>query len=152
MYRTLMAAAALLVVLAAGAAGAAGAADGTPTLADVQPSIDALNAAFVKADAAAIKMYMTQDHVAITPYYGGPLKLEDQIASLANMKLAKYEAGKMQLTVLEKNVIVLSYPVSMSGTYQGKEVPRKLYASSVWVLHGGKWREAYYQETALEAK
>lgn len=149
MVRTLIAAAALLVLSACGSARAA---EGAPTLADVQPSIDALNEAFVKADAAAIKMYMTPDHVAITPYYGGPLKLEDQIASLANMKLAKYEAGKMQLTVLEKNVIVLSYPVSMSGTYQGKEVPRKLYASSVWVLHGEKWREAYYQETALEAK
>jgi len=119
---------------------------------DVEKAITTLNEAFQKKDAEAIKRLLAEDHVAVTVYYGGPQRVSDQLASLPELKLTEYAAGKVQVTLQGKEAALVTYELTMKGTFKGKEVPRKSYASAVWVNRGGKWLELHYQETPLEGK
>src|SRR5262249_25417629 len=111
---------------------------------DVEKAITTLNEAFQKRDATAIKPLLTEDHVAVTVYYSGPQKVSDQIASLPDLKLTEYSPGKLQVTLLGKEAALVTYELTMKGTFKGKEVPRKSYAAAVWVNRGGKWQELHY--------
>jgi ketosteroid isomerase-like protein len=119
---------------------------------DVTAAINKLNKAFEKADAAAIKAGMTADHAAVTGYYGGAVTRDEQIKSLADLKLTEYKSGKMKIKLLGKEGALVTYELETKGTFKGKPLPLKNYASAVWVKQAGMWREAYYQETALGAK
>ncbi len=119
---------------------------------ELEKAINALNDAFAKNDVAAIKRLMTEDHVAIAPYYGGPASLADLIKSLPDHKISVYKAGKMSFQTVSKDVVFVSYLLTQKGTYKGKALAPKSYASAVWVKRDGRWLEATYQETALEGE
>ena len=119
---------------------------------DLEKAADALNEAFKKGDADAVKALMTEDHVAVTASYGGPLDRAEQLKTLADLKLTEYAAAKTKVSALGKDAALVTYELTLKGTYKGKEVPRKNFASAVWVKQDGKWREAFYQETPLEGK
>jgi ketosteroid isomerase-like protein len=119
---------------------------------EVSAAIGKLNKAFEKGDAAALKQLMTADKVAVTGYYGGAVTRDEQIKSLPKLKLSEYRPGKMRIKLLGKESALVTYELEMKGTFDGKPLAAKSYASAVWVKQAGMWREAYYQETALDAK
>jgi ketosteroid isomerase-like protein len=131
--------------------GAAARADDA-TVKEVEKAITALNEAFQKRDADAVKRLVTDDHVAVTPYYGGPATAAEMVATLGDLKIAEYAAARMKVTPLTRDAALVTYEVTWKGTYKGKELPRKCYASAVWVKRDGNWKEAFYQETALDGK
>ena len=53
---------------------------------------------------------------------------------------------------LGRDVALVTYPLTMKGTFKGRDVPRSSIASAVWVKADGRWLETYYQETPLEGK
>lgn len=117
--------------------------------AEVHTAIDALNRAFAKGDAKVVAALMTEDHRAVTPYYAKPLSREEQVRTLADHKLSEYTPGKLTVRLLGHDAALVTYAVVMKGTYQGKAVPARSFASAVWVRKGGRWLESFYQETAL---
>jgi uncharacterized protein (TIGR02246 family) len=119
---------------------------------EVEKAINALNEAFQKGDAEAIKRLTTDDHVAVTAYYGGPQDRAEQIRTLPDLKLSEYAPAKMKVTRLGKDAALVTYELTLKGTCKGKEVPRNNFASAVWVRRDGKWQEAFYQETPLGGK
>ncbi|HYT95563.1 MAG TPA: nuclear transport factor 2 family protein [Gemmataceae bacterium] len=116
---------------------------------EVERALGLLNEAFAKQDAEAIKRLTTADHFAITGYYGGAQTRDEQLKSLKDLKLTEYKAGKLKVTLLGKDAALVTYPLSLKGTFQGKTVPWRNFASAVWVRREGQWREAFYQETSL---
>jgi hypothetical protein len=122
------------------------------TIKKVEQAIVALNQAFEKQDKETMKRLMADDHVAVTSYYGGPLSRAEQFNSIPDLKLAEYRAGKMQFRPLGKDVVLVTYPLEMKGTYQGKPVSPRSFATAVWVNRGGQWQETFYQETPLAGK
>ena len=142
----------LLAVVAVGLSlGAGGPGDETAAK-GVEKALRLLNEAFARRDAEAIKRLTTADHVAVTGSYGGPQTREQQLKSLNDLKLTEYRAGKLKVTVLSKDVALVTYPLSLKGTFKGVPVPARNFASAVWVLRDGRWREAFYQETPLGAE
>jgi ketosteroid isomerase-like protein len=119
---------------------------------DVEKALRALNEAFKNRDADAIQRLMTDNHVAITPYYRGPRTKAEQLKNLPDLKMTEYTMGAVKVTLISKDIALITYPLTMKGTYQGKELAPKNYASAVWVLQNGKWLEASYQETAIDGK
>lgn len=119
---------------------------------EVRESLDALNKAFEKRDAESIRKLTTADHVSVTPYYRGAMKREEQLSTLPQLKFSEYTAGKMSVRLLGRDVALVTYPLTMKGTFKGQDVPRASFASAVWVKTDGRWREAFYQETPLEVK
>jgi uncharacterized protein (TIGR02246 family) len=116
---------------------------------EVEKAISALNEAFQKQDAAAVKRLMADDHVAVTAYYGGPRTGAEQLAALADLKLAEYSTGKRKTAPLGKDAVLITYELTQKGTFKGKEVPRRNFVSAVWVKRDGRWLEVFYQETPL---
>jgi ketosteroid isomerase-like protein len=125
---------------------------GDPAVREVEKAVGMLNAAFAKQDAAAIKRLMTADHVAVTGYYGGPQTRAEQLKSLKDLKLTEYAPGKLNVKLLGKDTALVTYPLTLQGTFQGKAVPARNFASAVWIRRGGQWREAFYQETPLSGE
>jgi ketosteroid isomerase-like protein/outer membrane protein assembly factor BamB len=135
---------ATLLALAALSLGA-----GDPAVREVEKALANLNEAFAKQDAAAIKRLTTADHVAVTGYYGGPQTRAEQLKSLKHHKLTEYAPGKVTVKLLGKDTALVTYPLTLKGTFRGKAVPVRNFASAVWIRREGQWREAFYQETPL---
>jgi ketosteroid isomerase-like protein len=142
----------MLVVLATGLLLGADAPRDDQAIKEVEKAIAALNDAFHTGDADKVKALMTEDHVAVTSYYGGPVDKAGQLKSLSDHQLTEYSPGKLKVTLLGKDSALVTYPLSQKGTYKGKEVAAKSFASAVWVRRGGRWLEAFYQETPLAEK
>jgi ketosteroid isomerase-like protein len=138
---------AAIVLVAAGAGK-----DDEGAVKEIQQAMRNLNEAFAKGQPDAIKRLTTDDHVAITPYYGGPQTRAEQLKNLADLKVPDYVPGETSVTLLTKDVALVTYPLSQKGTYKGKPVASKNYVAAVWVNKDGKWIEASYQETPLADK
>lgn len=119
---------------------------------DVREAISVLNDAFTKRDADTIRRLMTDEHISITSYYGGPQSKAEQLKALADLQLSEYKAGELKVTMLTDDVALVTYPLDQKGKYRQKALSAKNYASAVWVKRAGKWLEASYQETALDGK
>ena len=118
---------------------------------EVKAAANALNAAFETHDAKTIRALMTPDHLAITPY-AGKQRVKDQIRTLPVLKYNKYSAGPMSINVVNDNFALLTYTLELKGTYQGKQLPSRCLAASLWVKSEGKWRELHYQETPVDGR
>jgi uncharacterized protein (TIGR02246 family) len=116
---------------------------------EVEKAISTLNDAFKTGHPEPIKALMTDDHVAVTPWAGTQTR-DEQVKTLPELKLSEYAAGKMTIRLLGPDAALVTYPLTMKGTFKGKDVPAKNFASAVWVKKDGKWLEAYYQETPLD--
>lgn len=120
-----------------------------PSPKDVEKAIAALNDAFKVGTPGPIKALTTEDHLTVTTW-GGTQTREEALKTLPDLKLSEYTPGKMKITPLGPDAALVTYPLTMKGTFKGKDVPTKSFASAVWVRKGGKWLESYYQETVLE--
>jgi ketosteroid isomerase-like protein len=116
---------------------------------DIEKAITALNDAFKVGDAALIKALETDDHLSVT-IWGGTQTREESLKTLPDLKLSAYTPAKMKITVMGPDAALVTYQLELKGTYKGKDVPAKNFASAVWVRKSGKWMEHYYQETPLE--
>src|SRR5262249_23482089 len=139
----------LLTVVAIGLLLGAEAPKADPAAKEVEKGLAALNEAFKNGNVDAVKDLMTEDHVAVTPYYGGQVNRAGLLKSLPDMKVTEYSSGKITVRMLGKDVALVGYIVVQKGTYKGKELEPRSYASALWVRQGGKWLETFYQETAL---
>jgi ketosteroid isomerase-like protein len=119
---------------------------------EVEKAIRVLNEAFEKQDAEAIKRLTTADHVAVTAYYGGPQTRDEQLKLLKDLKLTEYSAGKMKVTALGKDAALVTYSLTLKGTFKGQPIPTRSFASAVWVKREGQWQEAFYQTTPLDPR
>lgn len=124
------------------------AADDAGSAKDVEKALQQLNDAFVSRDAAVLKKLMTDDHISITPYAGRESR-DEQIDALPKYKIEKYSTEGMKSQALGKNAVLLTYVVKYKGTYAGKALSPRSIASSLWIMHAGKWQEALYQETPV---
>ena len=86
--------AAILSFLIVSALGAFAARAGdAETIDAINKAAAALDAAFEKDDAGAIKQLMTPDHIAVTPYYDGPQSVADQTSSLPDLDYGQKIVG-----------------------------------------------------------
>jgi len=118
---------------------------------EIEEALAKLSQAFKDQDVAVLNRLTTPDHTAIRPFYGEPKARADEIKSLADLQMTEYTEGKFDVRYLSKDVVLITYPLQLKGTFKGKEVFANNYASSVWVKRSGKWAEAFYQETPVVA-
>jgi uncharacterized protein (TIGR02246 family) len=141
----------LALSLAAGLLAGADSAEQTAQK-QVDQAVRRLNAAFEKGDPDLLRRLMTDDHVAITTYYGKPTSRDDQIKQLGDLKLSEYKTGAVTVRMLGKGVALATYPQSVKGKFKDKVVPASSLATSIFVERDGTWLETFYQETAVGEK
>lgn len=118
----------------------------------VQKAIDEIGAAFARQDFDEIKGFFAPDHLVVTTYTGvSPVSeyLPDAIKNL-DIKSAKIEDP--QLVKLGPGVYMRTYYVENEGTFHGKALPQRVFATQIWVQRDGKWVQRLYQETPLAPK
>jgi hypothetical protein len=141
-----------LQTLLLGVAAVLPAADAPPDVArDVERAVRAIQVAYNKGDAATLKGMMTEDHQTILTY-ARFTNTADQLKVLPEFKFAAYTIDGLTVTAVTKDVALVSYRATITGTYKGAPVPSPVQVAEVWVNRNGKWLEASYQETPLGGK
>jgi uncharacterized protein (TIGR02246 family) len=108
--------------------------------------------AWGKKDGAAFKTGLTADAVEVVAGYG-PIAGRDAIAksiSALPCELRSFDFKDPTLRRLSSTVVILSYTATQDATCDGKKMPPKLHAMSVYVKQSGKWKNANYQETPID--
>jgi hypothetical protein len=137
--RQLSALLSLVIFLSAGL-GVAYAGDAETTAAVVAASAT-LDNAFERQDAEIIKSLTTPEHVAVTPYYGRPQSVDEQIASLSELKYVQTKVGDDKITLLGPDAGLRMFTADLDGTFKGEPIPKRVFVTSVMVrLTGGGWR------------
>ena len=124
----------------------------SPAVKDIEEANRTLNEAFTKRDAEAIRRLMTEEHVAITSYYGGRQTTAEQLKSLPDLQLTEYAVGEVTVNLLTADVALVTFPLMQKGKFKQIPLAPRNFVSSVWVKRNGKWLEASYQETPLSGE
>jgi hypothetical protein len=131
--------------------------DATPARSDDGATIAAINkasaeidAAFVKGNPNEIRRAMTRDHLSVTPYYDGPQSVDDQIASLGDLKFSQKNLDEPKVILLSPTAALRSFTAEFIGTFRGQKMPRRQFVTSVMVNRDGRWLERFYQATTLK--
>ena len=136
-----------LMILAVTAA--CGQPDDIATIEAIDNAAAKLDAAFETGDTETIRSLMAPDHIAVTPYYGAPQTVAEQIASLGDLEYAQTDAGEPTVTLLGSEMAIRTGIVELKGSYKGKPLPARVFGTEIMVKRDGKWLERFYQATAL---
>ena len=109
-----------------------------------------LDEAFVKQDADAIKSLTTPDHVAVTHYYGEPTTVAAQIASLPELKYEQTNLTEPTVKLLGPDAAMRTFTAKLDGTFKGESLTARVFVTQIMQKLDGKWREKFYQVTALK--
>jgi uncharacterized protein (TIGR02246 family) len=108
--------------------------------------------AFADHDAKAYGDTMTDDAVEVSALgevvVGRQKILADISSSPCNVK--SFDLADTKVRQLSADTAILTYALAQDVTCAGQKLPAKVFATSVYVRQGGKWRWASYQETALK--
>ena len=126
------------------------AADDTTDIAALKAARARLDAAFAAGNVDAIVPLMTPDHIAITKVYGGAMRLAEQMATMPELKVMFSAASEPQVELLGRDAALVTYKVSLSGTFRGEPVPDRVFVSEIWVKVDDTWLEKTYQETVIK--
>ncbi len=79
----------------------------------------------------------------------GGLSNKSQIvkSTSSDCEVKSFSVDNFKVVMLDKNVALLTYAAIQDGICGGRTIPAKVFASSVYVKRGGKWLNAFYQET-----
>ena len=146
--RTLVAALALMFLAAPADLAKAQSVDAEIVTA-IDTAADALDEAFTVGDPDGIKSLMTADHIAVTPYYAGPLSLDEQIAVQPDLNYAQTVIGEASTALLAPNVVLRTFVAELKGSFKGKPLPTRVFVNETFINRNGEWLERFYQVTAL---
>src|SRR5680860_1299230 len=102
-----------------------------------------------EADVATIKAVMTPDHVSVTHYYGTAQTVDEQIASLPDLKYEQTNLTEPSVVMLADDVAMRTLTAKFDGTYKGKSISGPMFITSIMAKRDGKWLEQFYQVTHL---
>ena len=58
--------------------------------------------------------------------------------------------GGPDVALLAPDVALRTFSAELKGTFQGKKLPSRVFATELLVQRDGKWVERFYQVTTLE--
>ena len=67
-----------------------------------------------------------------------------------NCDVKSYSLSDDQMTPLGTDAAIISYKVAMDATCDGQKLPPEIWAASLYVREGDKWKGAYHAETPVE--
>lgn len=117
---------------------------------DVRQAAARLDQAFTQQDAVLIESMVTADHLAATPYYRKVLTVAEQIETLDAFKARLFDVTGETVDLLGDGAAVITFEKSYEGTFMGEALPARVFVSSLWEKHEGKWLQRLYQETAID--
>lgn len=65
----------------------------------------------------------------------------------SDCEIKSFSVDNFKVVMLDNDAALLTYRAMQDGVCGGRTIPAKVFASSVYVKRGGKWLNAFYQET-----
>jgi ketosteroid isomerase-like protein len=115
---------------------------GADTADEGERAVRAIQAAFDQGDVETLRGLMTEDHVS-TLTYAHFSNAAELLKALADYQFSEYKISALRVKPLTQDVALASHHATITGTYQGREVPSPVQVTTVWVKRGGKWLEAF---------
>ena len=100
-------------------------------------------------DAKTYGDMMTEDAMQV-PASGTIMSGRKQVLDIQakeTCKLNSFDFADTKVRQLSPDVAILTYTATQDVTCKDEKVPPKVFATSVYVRQGGKWRWSNYQET-----
>ena len=127
-------------------------ADDDAIAAEIKAAKTALDQAFQSHDIAAIESMVTSDHLAIAVAYGKSFTTAEEIATIDSWKAEYYDFSPSTVTILGPDAAMITFENSYRGTFDGHDLPKRVFVSETWLRQDGKWRQQFYQETPIDPK
>lgn len=107
--------------------------------------------AWGKRDGQFFKDYLTADAVSAVAGAGVTSGRDKIVAdtSANTCVLKSFSFADPTLKKLGDDAAVIGYVATQDATCDGKPLPPKVYATSIYVRKDGNWRSMHYQETPL---
>jgi hypothetical protein len=87
-------------------------------------------------------------------YYGvyadGIKTLDMEVADMDKSDIDSYSLSDIHVEFSNHSIAIITYKMSLEGTFDGKDVSGNYYNESVWVNKGNRWRNTFH--TAIKAK
>jgi uncharacterized protein (TIGR02246 family) len=125
-------------------------ADDAADIAAIEAQRTALGQAYEDGNGEAIRGLMTPDQRSVTFVYDGPQTVDEQVATLKDLKVEVYDAIPPTVDMLGPDAALITTEQSYRGSYKGNPLPGRVFVSEVWVRVDGKWLQKFYQETIME--
>ncbi len=76
--------------------------------------------------------------------------INQEVEGVRIVELKAYSLADTKVVFPNKGTAVLTYKVTVEGSYQGQDISGVYYASSVWVNQGGKWLAILHTEAKAQ--
>ena len=98
-------------------------------------------------DTKPFKAYLSADSIMIGDQ--GVANKTSAIKDLESMacEVKSYELSDIKVVFLNSSVALITYKATQDATCGGQQVPAAVWATSAYVMRGGKWLGASHQET-----
>lgn len=107
--------------------------------------------AWGKKDAETYKKHLTEDAVQIgsSGSYSG---LESILTAMGKQScdMRNFGAKEVAMRKLSQDVVVLNYTLTQEVTCDGKKLPTRMSATSIYVQKGGRWMSTHYHESPID--
>jgi hypothetical protein len=97
-------------------------------------------------DAQFLQQALADDFIYVA--YNGLVFTKDRIVKdLQYIDINEYRMENFKVRVLSPDAALLTHDLMVQGAIGGHDLPRRQYASSVWVRKGDHWIAVLHQET-----
>lgn len=94
------------------------------------------------------KTYYAANFSAV--YSDGVKDINQEADGVRNVDLKDYALTDTKVVFPNKVTAVLTYKVTVHGSFKGEDISGSYYASSVWVNQGGKWLAILHTEAKAQ--
>ena len=92
----------------------------------------------------AFRKYYADDYSGVSS--DGVRDINQEVEGVRIVDLKDYSLSDTKVVFPNKDTAILTYKVTVRGSYQGHDISGVYYASSVWVNKGGKWLAVLHTE------
>ena len=120
-----------------------------PSEADLTAKEKAAWDAFKRKDADAFKKLLASEYIEVLD--SGTHDTASSLEGMKDFELSDVSFSDWKMTTIDKDAVMLTYSVTVKGSYKGQAVPAGPYReASAYVNRNGEWLAIYYQETRTE--
>jgi uncharacterized protein DUF4440 len=98
--------------------------------------------------AEAYKKYFAQNFSAVSS--DGVRDINQEVEGVRIVDLKNYALTDVKVVFPNKVTAVMTYKVTVQGSFQAQDISGAYYASSVWVNQGGKWLAILHTEAKAQ--
>ena len=96
----------------------------------------------------AFRKYYADNYSGVSS--DGVRDINQEVEGVRIVDLKSYSLADTKVVFPNKGTAVLTYKVTVQGSYQGQDISGVYYASSVWVNQGGKWLAVLHTEAKAQ--